>query len=242
MRAGTLLDRPVSFPCAGRARSRWCGRVTPRIGSLACSASSLRSRPPCFVGSRPWRRARRRASTEAVLAKLGFSAAPDPDRAGLDAVYAAWCRRVPFDNLVKRIHLVRRLGGPIPNGPPEAFFASWLAPRHRRHVLAERPARCTRSSARSASTPGAARRRCTTTSPARSTRTARRSCGSTASTTGSTRRCSPSARSRSSRARRHGTTIRCSPVRSEPVDDLWRVWWTTRRSPTRSAACCSTTT
>jgi N-hydroxyarylamine O-acetyltransferase len=65
--------------------------------------------------------------TEAVLAKLGFSERPDPDRAGLDVLYAAWCRRVPFDNLVKRIHLASGSPAPIPNGPPDAFFESWLA-------------------------------------------------------------------------------------------------------------------
>ena len=52
--------------------------------------------------------------TEAVLAKLGFPDRPAPDRAGLDAVYAAWCRKVPFDNLVKRIHLVSGSSDSVP--------------------------------------------------------------------------------------------------------------------------------
>jgi len=65
--------------------------------------------------------------TEAVLTKLGFAERPDPDRAGLDQLYAAWCRRVPFDNLVKRIHLASGSAAPFPNGPPGAFFESWLA-------------------------------------------------------------------------------------------------------------------
>ena len=34
---------------------------------------------------------------------------------------------MPFDNLVKRIHLASGSAAPIPNGPPDAFFASWLA-------------------------------------------------------------------------------------------------------------------
>src|SRR6185369_5277896 len=66
------------------------------------------------------------AVTEQVLEGLGFSAPPDPDRAGLDAVYAAWCERVPFDNLVKRIHLAAESSDPFPNGPPDAFFAAYL--------------------------------------------------------------------------------------------------------------------
>ena len=64
--------------------------------------------------------------TEAVLEKLGLPAPPAPDRAGLDAVYAAWCRQVPFDNLVKRIHLASGSPEPFPNGPADRFFASWL--------------------------------------------------------------------------------------------------------------------
>jgi N-hydroxyarylamine O-acetyltransferase len=66
------------------------------------------------------------ATVEAVLARLGFSGAPEPDRNGLDALYGAWCRHVPFDNLVKRIHLNSGSDAPFPNGEPEAFFASYL--------------------------------------------------------------------------------------------------------------------
>jgi N-hydroxyarylamine O-acetyltransferase len=65
--------------------------------------------------------------TEAVLTKLGCPERPDPDRAGLDRLYGAWCRRVPFDNLVKRIHLVSGSSDPFPNGEPAPFFESWLA-------------------------------------------------------------------------------------------------------------------
>ena len=64
--------------------------------------------------------------TERVLAKLGLSGYPSLDRGGLDEVYAAWCRRVPFDNVVKRIHLASGSGDRIANGPPVAFFESWL--------------------------------------------------------------------------------------------------------------------
>ncbi len=67
------------------------------------------------------------AITEAVLDKLGLVSRPQPDRAGLDELYLAWCRRVPFDNLVKRIHLTSGTAAPIANGPAGAFFTSWLA-------------------------------------------------------------------------------------------------------------------
>jgi arylamine N-acetyltransferase len=65
-------------------------------------------------------------TTGAVLARLGFSEAPAADFDGLASVYAAWCDHVPFDNVVKRIHLASESADPIPNGPPEAFFASYL--------------------------------------------------------------------------------------------------------------------
>ena len=65
-------------------------------------------------------------TTEAVLSKLGVTDVPAPDGAGLDRIYLAWCRAVPFDNLVKRAHLVSGSAMPFPNGEPEAFFASWL--------------------------------------------------------------------------------------------------------------------
>jgi N-hydroxyarylamine O-acetyltransferase len=61
-----------------------------------------------------------------VLERLGFSDVPAADAEGLHEIYAAWCARVPFDNLVKRIHLVSGDPAPIPNGPPGAFFDSYL--------------------------------------------------------------------------------------------------------------------
>lgn len=66
------------------------------------------------------------ATTDAVLDRLGLSEAPSPDLEGLDALYAGWCTHVPFDNIVKRIHLKRGEATPFPNGEPEAFFASYL--------------------------------------------------------------------------------------------------------------------
>jgi N-hydroxyarylamine O-acetyltransferase len=67
-----------------------------------------------------------RETTDRVLGRLGFSDAPVPDLAGLNALYDAWCRHVPFDNVVKRIHLASGSSEQFPNGTPEAFFASFL--------------------------------------------------------------------------------------------------------------------
>ncbi len=64
--------------------------------------------------------------TDAVLERLDLVARPDTDLAGLSEVYLAWCRHVPFDNVVKRIHLVSGSAEPFPNGPADAFLAAWL--------------------------------------------------------------------------------------------------------------------
>jgi N-hydroxyarylamine O-acetyltransferase len=66
------------------------------------------------------------ATLEHVLSRLGFSARPPLDRAGLDAVYDAWCRRVPFDNVRKRIHLQAGDLSPLPGSTPVDFFEAWL--------------------------------------------------------------------------------------------------------------------
>ncbi len=52
------------------------------------------------------------------------AAAPTPEF--LRTVYAAWCRRVPFDNVCKLIALSEAPDGPLPGIEPEAFFESWL--------------------------------------------------------------------------------------------------------------------
>ncbi len=66
------------------------------------------------------------ALVDAVLARLGFASRPDVDADGLGATYRAWCRRVPFDNLRKRIHLAGADPGPLPGDQPAEFFAAWL--------------------------------------------------------------------------------------------------------------------
>jgi N-hydroxyarylamine O-acetyltransferase len=63
---------------------------------------------------------------ERVVARLGMSPRPSVDPDGLATTYRAWCDAVPFDNLVKRIHLVSGDAGPIPNIDPTRFFELWL--------------------------------------------------------------------------------------------------------------------
>lgn len=64
---------------------------------------------------------------ERVLERLGFAKAPDPDRAGLATLYGAWCERIPFDNVRKRLHVAAGDPGPLPGDEPAGFFEAWLA-------------------------------------------------------------------------------------------------------------------
>jgi len=67
------------------------------------------------------------AQVERVLERLGFAAPPAPDRDGLAALYRAWCERVPFDNVRKRLHVAAKDPGRLPGDDPPAFFDAWLA-------------------------------------------------------------------------------------------------------------------
>lgn len=63
---------------------------------------------------------------ERVLAKLGFSKIPEPSLETLGALYAAWCRNVPFDNVRKLIHVQRGDAAVLPGTNAEDFLEAWL--------------------------------------------------------------------------------------------------------------------
>lgn len=63
---------------------------------------------------------------ERVLTKLGLTTRPGPDLEGLRAIYDAWCRKVPFDNVRKLIHVRARNGDALPGTTAEDFFEAWL--------------------------------------------------------------------------------------------------------------------
>jgi N-hydroxyarylamine O-acetyltransferase len=65
--------------------------------------------------------------TDRVLERLGFHERPEATLEGLNAIYWAWCRRVPFDNVQKMIHLHTNAAGPLPGDDAESFFHAWLA-------------------------------------------------------------------------------------------------------------------
>jgi hypothetical protein len=66
------------------------------------------------------------ALLERVLEKMKLSQRPTPDLAGLRALYSGWCRKVPFDNVRKLIHLHRNDPRSLPGDDAADFFESWL--------------------------------------------------------------------------------------------------------------------
>jgi N-hydroxyarylamine O-acetyltransferase len=63
---------------------------------------------------------------DAVLLRLGLGSAPTIDLAGLSRLYARWCQRVPFDNVLKLLHLREAWPGPLPGSNAADFFRLWL--------------------------------------------------------------------------------------------------------------------
>jgi N-hydroxyarylamine O-acetyltransferase len=63
---------------------------------------------------------------EQVLQKTGFSAPPGNDPAGLSAIYGRWCRKIPFDNIQKRLFYSGPAQGSVPGHNSQDFFRKWL--------------------------------------------------------------------------------------------------------------------
>ncbi len=66
------------------------------------------------------------ALIDRVLAKFGLSDPPSLDLAGLNALYAAFCGNIPFDNIQKRIWLAGDQTTPLTGGDPTEYFVNWL--------------------------------------------------------------------------------------------------------------------
>lgn len=63
---------------------------------------------------------------EQILTKLGFTEQPPVDFVGLSDLYKAWCQKIPFDNIRKRIHLIANNPLPLPGHDDEEFYRGWL--------------------------------------------------------------------------------------------------------------------
>lgn len=61
-----------------------------------------------------------------IIDRLGLSGRPDLTFDGLHALYAAWCRHLPFDNVQKLIYLAGEGKGALPGDDPDHFFRDWL--------------------------------------------------------------------------------------------------------------------
>lgn len=62
-----------------------------------------------------------------VLDQLGLTEPPPLSLPGLERIYRAWCRAVPFDNVLRRIQIAQGGIGPLPGCQPEEFFFQFLA-------------------------------------------------------------------------------------------------------------------
>ncbi len=62
-----------------------------------------------------------------ILDAFGIGGAVAPTFEGLQAVYASWCRHVPFDNVRKRMFLATGTTGTLPGDGAGEFFEHWLA-------------------------------------------------------------------------------------------------------------------
>ncbi|NJN51406.1 MAG: hypothetical protein HC809_06115, partial [Gammaproteobacteria bacterium] len=62
-----------------------------------------------------------------VLERLRMPAYPENSPRGLEALYRAWCRNVPFDNIRKLIALRANHSGPLPGDDPQEFLEAFLA-------------------------------------------------------------------------------------------------------------------
>ena len=148
----TLLDRPVSFPGGRRHGTRHVS------GPVTMSRSSVRG----CSGSNDGGGARAVGVHRRARSGCGWSGR------GLRELVRARALRQRRQAAPSRRG---RHPAPIRNGPPGAFFSSFLA-HGRAARVGRRRAVCTRSSTRSASMPGGARARCATTARARCIRTA----------------------------------------------------------------------
>jgi N-hydroxyarylamine O-acetyltransferase len=69
------------------------------------------------------------ASAEGMLERIGFKAAPPMSSWGLAEIYRAWCRSVPFDNVLRRIQICEGAehdGARLPGWTPEEFARDYL--------------------------------------------------------------------------------------------------------------------
>jgi N-hydroxyarylamine O-acetyltransferase len=66
-----------------------------------------------------------RPLVDRVLARLGLASAPPVDRRGLEDLYRAWCRTVPWDNVQKRVS-VKNGRVPLAGAYPDEFFENLL--------------------------------------------------------------------------------------------------------------------
>lgn len=64
---------------------------------------------------------------EKILEKLEFAHIPDVSYESLTLIYQRWCQKIPFDNIMKRIHMELNMHRLLPGSYPKDFFENWIA-------------------------------------------------------------------------------------------------------------------
>jgi N-hydroxyarylamine O-acetyltransferase len=61
-----------------------------------------------------------------VLHRIGHTHAPEVTSDGLNSLFEAWCRCIPFDNVHRLAHFRCRRPGPLPGFDPEGFLETYV--------------------------------------------------------------------------------------------------------------------
>jgi len=66
------------------------------------------------------------ALADRLLQRLGLAPSLEPSVASLAEIYRAWCRAIPFDNVLRRVQLAEGNAGPLPGLRPGSFIQDYL--------------------------------------------------------------------------------------------------------------------
>ncbi len=101
--------------------------MAPSCRIASSGAAGGRAGEPHVTAAEPREARLPEPLVERVIGRLGLARRPEPTLAGLDALYGAWCARVPFDNVRKVIALRTEPAAPLPGMDAADFFEHWLA-------------------------------------------------------------------------------------------------------------------
>ncbi|MCF6301404.1 MAG: hypothetical protein L3J52_09865, partial [Proteobacteria bacterium] len=63
---------------------------------------------------------------EQFLERIGYSTRPEATLETLNRIYKSWCRKIGYDNVLKRIYFEENHDGPFPVMDPNDFLTTWM--------------------------------------------------------------------------------------------------------------------